>query len=367
VILLSYILIFILLLSVLVDIVLILIWLFFFKPIANDTQKEPFISILVAARNEADKIETCLSSLVVQQYPVDKLEILVGDDASTDDTFQIVKAWSGKYNQIRLYSINQHTGKTKGKANVLAQLAEKAKGELFLFTDADIELPAQWARSMVNNFKPANGIVTGITGIKGAGLWARLQNVDWLFMLGMVKAIADLGKPVTAMGNNMLISRAAYNEVGGYEGIPFSVTEDLELFKQVAKKGYQPANLLDEKVLAMSYPISGWAGYFQQRKRWLKGGVQIPFYLVLVLILETMFLLPAIALWVLEGQLAIVLLVAKLCFQYLLISLVLAKLNQVKDVLILPFYTVYLSLVAVSLWVYYWLPVSVKWKGRDYA
>lgn len=163
----------------------------------------PFISIIVAARNEASNINRCLQSLSTLDYPKDKFEVLVGDDASEDGTPWLIELFARKHRHFYLFQISEQIGKAKGKANVLAQLIGYSKGELLLFTDADIAVNPLWAKEMVESAQ-GHAIVTGYTIVERKGLFARLQSADWSLAQGLAEPISNLGVPVTAMGNNML-------------------------------------------------------------------------------------------------------------------------------------------------------------------
>ncbi len=139
---------------------------------------------------------------------------------------------------------------------------------------------------MLSQFDTDTGIVTGVTHTPDD----QSQCCDRLIDLGMVKVLHDYNVPVTTMGNNMVISKAAYSSVGGYENIPFSITEDLELFKQVSKKGYKVKQVYDRKALGLTKPIFGFKNILEQRKRWMLGAIQLPWPIVLVLFIQALYL-----------------------------------------------------------------------------
>ena len=87
----------------------------------------PRVSILVAARDEELALPRCLASLRALRYPAGLLEILVGDDASTDRTVAVAAAaMQGFAGQFRVVSIVGNLGRARGKANVLAHLMRQA-------------------------------------------------------------------------------------------------------------------------------------------------------------------------------------------------------------------------------------------------
>ncbi|MCD8540714.1 MAG: glycosyl transferase family 2, partial [Leadbetterella sp.] len=69
---------------------------------------------------------------------------------------------------------------------------------------------------MLSGFGADTGVVIGATGFRRNPLWATLQGMEWLMALSIFKIAADRGLPSTGLGNNMAVSRKAYDAVGGY-------------------------------------------------------------------------------------------------------------------------------------------------------
>src|SRR3989338_6684417 len=74
-------------------------------------EKVPFVSILVAARNEEKNILNCLKSLSNQDCPSDRFEILIGSDRSTDKTLEILKSYSKPSITVRIFDITTDLGR----------------------------------------------------------------------------------------------------------------------------------------------------------------------------------------------------------------------------------------------------------------
>ncbi len=116
----------------------------------------PFISIIIAAYNEEGVIAEKVQSILSNHYPKEQLEILIGSDASTDKTEEIVEKFSKKYSFIRLFRFSNR----QGKGNTINQLSDKAKGKILLFTDANIILGGNTLYEMIKLFKnPEIGLV----------------------------------------------------------------------------------------------------------------------------------------------------------------------------------------------------------------
>jgi cellulose synthase/poly-beta-1,6-N-acetylglucosamine synthase-like glycosyltransferase len=327
----------------------------------------PLVSILVAVRNEEAQIIRCLESLARLHYPAEKIEILLGDDASTDHTAALIRQFIRDKPQFRYLLISGQLGRARGKANVLAHLARAAASDFYFITDADISLPPDWIRRMLAGLQADTGIVTGITTIGGQGLFPRMQALDWLHALGLMQVVSDLGFPVSTMGNNMLITRQAYAATGGYESLPFSLTEDVQLFQAVIRQGFATRNIFDAGVLAVSTPAPSWRALWQQRKRWMVGVPYLPWYMVLLAGLYACFyaLCGILAIFA-PGQVVAGLLFCKLMGQTAFIHSCLRRLGLQMPLPVLLLFEFYLIFVSLITFLYFLLPVKITWKGREY-
>ncbi|MCA1828125.1 MAG: glycosyltransferase family 2 protein [Myxococcales bacterium] len=115
----------------------------------------PSVSVLIAAYNEADCIGPRIENLLAQDYPADKLEILVGSDASTDETDAIVQRYAGR-------GVKLSRAERCGKAGVLSRLVGIAHGEVLVMTDANTEFERDAIRRLVQPLREdAVGLVCG--------------------------------------------------------------------------------------------------------------------------------------------------------------------------------------------------------------
>lgn len=236
------------------------------------------VSILVAARNEEASIVRCLRTLAALDYPAELLEILIADDHSTDNTAAVVRRFIADKPQFRLLPVRHRLGTARGKSNALAHLCRAATADYLLFTDADMALAPGWVRAMLAAAPAGVGVVTGIT-TAGGSLFGRWQGLDWLFGLNLIRLLTDRGLPITAVGNNMLVTRAAYESIGGYEALAFSITEDLQLFTQLVAQGWGYRNLIGPQVLGVSVAQPTVRHLLHQRKRWMRGAGRLPWQL----------------------------------------------------------------------------------------
>jgi cellulose synthase/poly-beta-1,6-N-acetylglucosamine synthase-like glycosyltransferase len=336
------------------------------KTLGFKAEKVP-VSILIAARNEAHNILNCLQAISRLHYPQELVEVLIGDDNSTDNTNQLVAHFIKDKPNFRLVKITGNLGQARGKSNVLAHLTRLASTNYFFITDADIEVPETWIHGMLARVSGKVGIVTGITTTKGQDFFSRMQALDWLNSLGYIQVVADRNLPVSTMGNNMLVTREAYESTGGYENMPFSITEDVQLFNAVLKNGYQFKNVYHENVLAQTAPAPDLPALMHQRKRWMKGAVHLPLYLRFILIFYGsfyLFLTPFFFRAPFEYALLVLLL--KWVFQTTFLKICLHRLRKKTTLPDLILFEGYQLLITVASVLFFFLPFKVTWKGRKY-
>ena len=105
---------------------------------------EPFVSLVMAIRNEAPFIRKCLDSILSQDYPPDRIEVLVADGMSTDGTGDIVKSYQAGRPNLRLI---ENRGMIT--ATGLNAAISSARGEIIVRMDGHSEMPLDYVRNCV--------------------------------------------------------------------------------------------------------------------------------------------------------------------------------------------------------------------------
>lgn len=122
----------------------------------EDDIKLPTVSILIAAYNEQDIISKKMNSLLAAKYPPEKIQILIGSDASTDKTNEILLKYSADHSFISFVPFVERTGKTQ----IINQLVTMATGEVLFFTDANVIFKPDTIYQNVKHYKkPEIGLV----------------------------------------------------------------------------------------------------------------------------------------------------------------------------------------------------------------
>jgi len=221
----------------------------FFKNIAGYSLPEsfikrpPLVSIMVPARNEAENIKMCVTSLLKQDYA--NIEILVLDDNSTDDTSLIVKRIAEKDSRVKLITGKPLKDGWIGKSYACHQLAKHARGRYFLFTDADtLHFKNAVSSTIGCLIKNKLDALSAIPKQIMVGIHERLV-VTWvhfgiLSLLPLI-LIKKSKYPLfcTANGQCMLFKREVYRKIGGHKSIKTKILEDIHISKQVKRHGYR--------------------------------------------------------------------------------------------------------------------------------
>jgi glycosyltransferase involved in cell wall biosynthesis len=202
----------------------------------------PKVSVIIPVYNGEALIENCIKHLSSQNYPKDKLEIIVVDNNSTDNTYEIAR----KCGIITLIC------KTKGPSAARNMGIKAAAGDLLLFTDADCLADVNWvinhvlAQLYFEAVNPAVKLIGGGIGGKNGNLWAVCDDIcSWAeFNPSLPPGIIERHHPTA----NISISRNIADEMGGFDEVLLT-GEDFAFCSKIREKGYQMFFVPDAKVL----------------------------------------------------------------------------------------------------------------------
>lgn len=196
----------------------------------------PEVSIIVPARNEEAGVGACLESLLAQQGV--SLEIFLVDDGSTDRTREIAQSFPG----VQVIDAEPLPAGWSGKSNAVCTAARRARGQWLLFTDADtVHLPGSLERSLREASEHGAALLSYSPAQEVHGLGERaVMPVIFAELAGTYKPaeVNDPASPAAAAnGQYLLISRAAYEAVGGHAAVAESLLEDVALARAVKRSG----------------------------------------------------------------------------------------------------------------------------------
>ncbi len=165
----------------------------------------PPVTVFVSAHNEAGHIEAKVINLLESDYPREKLEIMVGSDGSTDETYQIIKRLAQEKN-IR-YTVSFQR---LGKPAMLNKMAKDATGEIFIFSDVRQTFAKDAIRNLVRSFADENvGAVSGDLILQGPG--AGRVGFAWYYEKWLRHMEGNIGSILEATGAIYAVRKEIYH------------------------------------------------------------------------------------------------------------------------------------------------------------
>jgi chlorobactene glucosyltransferase len=202
----------------------------------------PQLSIVVPARNEERSIERCIRSLLAQRWV--ELEVIVVDDRSSDGTLRILEGLARSDSRLRVVRGEELPAGWIGKPWALAQGAECARGDWLLFTDADSEhAPAGAASALWLATRGGVDALSIATAQQLVTFWERATLPSILgmilFVTGPLGAVNDPAQPKKAVANGqyILVSRPAYDALGGHAALRGEIVEDVAFARRLKADG----------------------------------------------------------------------------------------------------------------------------------
>jgi len=335
-----------------------------------------FITVIIPARNERDNIGACIESILAQQYPPHLFEIIVVDDHSDDGTADVVGEYADQ--RVRCISLADHIDADKKivaykKAAIAAGIAN-SNGTLMVTTDADCIAPNSWLMHIAAIYEQDTPVMVVAPVIYSSdnSVLQVFQLIDFMSMQGITAAAHSLKLGNMSNGANLAFRKAAFERVGGYEGVNDMASGDDYLLMMKLNK-FSPNNisyLKSDKAIVTTTPQPDWRSFLQQRIRWSsKSGKYNDARLTGILMLVYLFNLSFLVLIILGifnpvlFYLAGGMLAAKIIAEYLFIVPV-AKFFGEEWVLRYFFFLQPLHIVYIIIAGFLGFIGGYKWKGR---
>ena len=331
-----------------------------------------FISIVISARNEAENIETCLYQIIKQNFPKHLFEIILIDDASEDDTFEISeRILSNSDMTYQILKQEVHQGKKKN----LASAIEKTKGSIIITSDADVVYRhPNWLLTISNYFTTYSPkmLIMPIDYETQSGFLETFQIIENIALTGVTAGYNGIRNSFMCNGANLAFTKESYDSVSGYKShLHISSGEDVFLLEQIKKINPHAIHyVLLRELIVKTKPLHNLKSLFNQRLRWaykakynsnqlnLFAGfiivtANLLFLALFVAILKKSVIIPYLSIFVL----------AKLVFDFLLLFLASDFLGRLKYMWwFVPFecvYWVYAFLIGLTS-----LLFKPSWKGK---
>ncbi len=244
----------------------------------------PFLSVVVAFRNEQEKLPRLLACLSGLHYPGGNYEILLSDDFSTDSSKEIISEFIRDKSHFKLILPSEQD--QKGKKGALNRAILQAKGEIIITTDADCSMGFHWLISMGKVFTDEVNFVIGPVVIKAekGGLFKRMQALEFHSLSASTGGSAGWGMPVLCNGANLAFRKKGWEEVVGQVRGKDSPSGDDVFLLHAFKKRY-PGSIVylhDQEAIVQTGASKTLMQFLRQRIRWAgkSGKFSDPFTLI---------------------------------------------------------------------------------------
>lgn len=233
----------------------------------------PPVSVIICAKNEAENLKKYLPLVLAQDYPM--FEVLVVNDASTDNTALVLKEMLQKQAHLKVITILAADKKsTGGKRQALQKGIEQAQHNCLLLTDADC-YPASknWIALMAQNFSKEKEIVLGFGPYQQAsGCLNIFVRYETLHTALQYLALAFAGIPYMGVGRNLAYTKRLFLTSGGFGAAENLASGDDDLFvNRVATSGNTALQIQPD---AFCYSVApyNYKAWFRQKTRHLGAG-----------------------------------------------------------------------------------------------
>jgi len=239
------------------------------------------LSIILAARNEADLIARTLEYLLAQDYPPNRFDIIVVDDRSEDDTAAIVESFSRRDPRIKLIRQTDIQSGVSPKKQALEAGIAASSAEIVATTDADCTHRPDWLSTLVARFTPETDMVAGQARFElpsNTPLWQRLQALDFQSQNVAAAGLIAAGSPFNCIGASLAFRRAAFDAVGGWSGIKHLISgDDEQLMAKLHRAGRKIVAATGAGSVVLTRPPASIKELWHQRIRWGSKGLHYRF------------------------------------------------------------------------------------------
>lgn len=231
------------------------------------------VTLIIAARNEEQNLKKCLDAVLAQNYPKEKLEIIVVDDHSEDQTLEIIRSYSEKNKNIKCLLLPENT---IGKKSAITNAIAISKGDLIVTTDADCEMGVEWLSTLVSFYKKSEAkmIVGPVAFQDEDSVFKKMQSLEFMALIACGGASLYFKKAIMCNGANLAFEKSVFQEVKGFDEKDKKASgDDVLLMYKINEIHPGKVKFLKNKQAIVCTKAQETIGQFsKQRKRWASKG-----------------------------------------------------------------------------------------------
>ena len=227
----------------------------------------PPLSVLIAARNEADNLERYLPTVCKQAYPA-PFEVIVALNNTDDRSLAVLEALAAQHPQLRWLNLGASPADWPGKKWALQQAAAAAQHAHLAFIDADCEPEADWLRGLGQHFAQGKAWVLGLGWYRARPGWLnRLIRYETLYTAIQYQGAAAQGYPYMGVGRNLGYLRRYLSQGPGLGAWRASLSGDDDLMVNAWAEPAKTAGMLRAGTRTWSDPPNTWVEWVRQKTR----------------------------------------------------------------------------------------------------
>ena len=235
-------------------------------------KKSPPVSVIIAARNEAENLKKNLSSVLDQEYL--NFEVIVVNDRSWDSSKEILLEFQKNYSNLKIVN-NPDLGKDGFSKKLALTLGIKAaQNEHLLFTDADCYVNSKmWIKNIINSFSEKKSIVLGASPYnKQKGFLNKLIRYDTAFIAVQYMGMALAKIPYMGVGRNLGYKRKVYESLRGFKSHYHIASGDDDLLVNKGANNQNTSVVFNMDSITFSEPKSTLKEWIEQKSRHHQAG-----------------------------------------------------------------------------------------------
>ncbi len=337
-------------------------WLFLFgkfaflQPTHIENQDRP-ISVIIAAKNEAENLKKFLPKILNQNYS--KFEVIVIDDASADKTQEVLDHFKSNFNNLKSIGLEATTSYQGNKKNAITQGIAIAQYEYLLFTDADcFPNSEQWISEMTKNFDENKEVVLGYGAYLQLPTFInKLIRYETLLSALQYFSHALIGLPYMGVGRNLAYKKSLFKATEGFKSHEAIASGDDDLLIRDIANAENTAICVSDRSIALSQPKESYIKWLRQKRRHITTAnhykIIHKFTLGLFYISQFLFWTSAIVLltFSLNWQFVLAFIIIRFTIQYIIVSRAATKLNERGLIVLAPLLDLFLVMCQLLLFI----------------
>lgn len=342
---------------------------FAFSKIQKEKPKNIAISVIICAKNEAENLKQFIPLVANQEYS--DYEIVLVNDASIDNSLEIMEEFAEKYSNISIVDVKNNEAFWASKKYALTLGIKASSHDYLLFTDADCKpISKYWIKEMSSHFSNDKTIVLGYGGyakIKNS-LLNKLIRFETVLTAIQYFSFAKFGFPYMGVGRNLAYRKDEFYKVNGFIGHMNINSGDDDLFINTVASETNTALCYSPNSFTKSVPNSTFKSWFSQKRRHISTASRYKLLHKLMLAefysSQILFWLLGVFLLILNFKLTIVLpiFVIIILVKYTVVGFASKRLNEIDLILLTPLLELFLIFFQFFIFISNLISKPKNWK-----